>query len=202
MATNQLDRQKDSLNITVELFKHASTISGVIATIYGTFLFSQLKELPPAFWFLVLGIVLFIIVAVFSVFALSNIAHYVGEGIYKLTGEGRVALWLTYVCFTGAFLCILIFTALNVNRLINQKTPPVDDAIKAYVEAYVSATIPKLLQHELNNAITVEIGHLSVQVDNQLQKALAGHDQQLRQYIDDRLKGIAPTPSSSGKPSP
>ena len=124
----------DQLILRTEIFKHASTISGVIATVYITFLLTGIKEKPPAFIFLVISIIAFLAVAFLSIFTLANTASHVAAGNYTLTWQIRISLLAIYILYFGAFLCTGVFTITNISRFASKKTQDIPDEIKTYIQ--------------------------------------------------------------------
>lgn len=177
---DQRDPEKDSISIRTDIFKQAATVAGLIATLYGTFFLTGIKEPLPHFWLLTVGLFLLFLVVILSVPALGNIAISVRKGDYGVPGPTKFVFRVTYGAFVLGFLCIAIFTIINARRLANQNTPEVRDAVKTYVEGYFKGTTPGLVQKELEK--------FGSQIGEKLQNAITNHDQQLRRYIDDKLK--------------
>jgi hypothetical protein len=200
VSTSQRDPEKDSIAIGADVLKHAATIAGLVATICTTFLLANLQEAPPGLWILVTGIVLLFLVAGSSVFALGNVAFAVRKGEYGVTPQVRFAFSATYIAFGIGFLCLIVFTVINAKRLPSQKTGEAGDAVKMYVEGYAKDTV-QTLQRDLNNMISEGIQTLFSQVDAKLPKIVEEHDKMMRQYIDDKLKGIAPAEPSGSAPT-
>jgi cellobiose-specific phosphotransferase system component IIC len=182
------DPSHDELTLRVEIFKHASTISSLIATVYITFLLTGLKEKPPAFLFLVISIIAFLVVAFLSVFTLANTASHVAIGNYGLTRQVKISLLIIYIFFFGAFVSTGIFTITNISRFTIKKPQEVPEEIKTYIQKYVSDFNQKSIQYDINNTITKELQILSSRFDENLRKTISEHDKIIKEYIDNKLK--------------
>lgn len=176
-----------------DIFKHTATISGVLASIYGTFLLTSLKEQSIAVLFLVLGIILLLILSGWSVFALANVAFFIRGDGPKPPEEVQRSLKLNYGLFLGGIFFVILFTVFHACSLPNQKAVQPEEKVKRYIEGYVDKSV-KALQEDMDMKIAQELKTLQrdmkveraqelQKVTKDFEKALSDLDRKMQQAI-------------------